>query len=118
MLILFIRYKRALIALLKLYAAAANNTLIASPFTTTPHKPTNPTLSSTQFVYSLETSLNSGKTIMAEHYLLSSAIIYYNSKMLLDTYVIFYSISHLLFNIRLFQTITFLAVYNTQVQSK
>ena len=30
MLILFIRYKRTLIALLKLYAAAANNTLIAS----------------------------------------------------------------------------------------
>ena len=58
------------------------------------------------------------KTIMAEHHLLSSAIIYYNSKMLLDTYVIFYSISHLLFNIRLFQTITFLAIYNTQVQSK
>ena len=33
MLILFIRYKRTLIALLKLYAAAANNTLIASPLT-------------------------------------------------------------------------------------
>jgi len=33
MLILFIRYKRTLIALLKLYAAAANNTLIASSFT-------------------------------------------------------------------------------------
>ena len=32
-LILFIRYKRTLIALLKLYAAAANNTLITSPFT-------------------------------------------------------------------------------------
>ena len=32
MLILFIRYKRTLIALLKLYATTANNTLIASPF--------------------------------------------------------------------------------------
>ena len=33
MLILFIRYKRTLMALLKLYATAAKNTLIASPFT-------------------------------------------------------------------------------------
>ena len=33
MLILFIRSKRTLIALLKLYAAAADNTLVASPLT-------------------------------------------------------------------------------------